>query len=139
MKYIKLFEDFNTKSMVAEDFNSPTEIVFDWFPYSSKEGDPAQSQVPQTLTLNELNEYVKTASPDVSSLGLFISHTKQGTGFNRIIATSFSPLMFELSTFDENYQKKSEFKNVDISKVDMGNLSKGVSALGRFGLLDDPA
>lgn len=139
MKYIKLFEDFNTKSMVAEDFNNPTEMVFDWFPYSAKEGDPAQSQIPQTLTLNELNEYSKTASPDVNSLGLFISHAKHGTGFNRIIATSFNPLRFELSTFDENYQKKSEFKDVDISKVDMGHLSKGVSALGRFGLLDDPA
>lgn len=137
MKYIKLFEDFDTKPMVSEDFNTQSEMVFDWFPYSAKEGDPAQSQVPQTLSLNELNEYAKTATPDVSGLGLFISHAKQGAGFNRIIATSFNPLMFELSTFDENYQKKAEFKDVDISKISMGDLSKGVSMLGKFGVLGE--
>lgn len=137
MKYIKLFEDFNTKSMVSEDFNTQSEMVFDWFPYSAKEGDPAQSQIPQSLTLNELNEYAKTAPADVKDLGLFISHVKQGTGFNRMIATSLSPLMFELSTFDENYQKKAEFKDVDVSKISMGDLSKGVSTLGRFGVLGE--
>lgn len=124
MKYIKLFEDFNTQS----------EMVFDWFPYDAKKTDPIQSQIPQELTLNELENYAKTAPEEIKDLGLFIAHNKQGSGFDRIILTNPNPLMFELSKFDENYEKKAEFKDLDITKISVKDLSKGVSTLSRFGL-----
>lgn len=127
LKHIKLYENFNQE----------TELVFDWFPYTNKESDPIQSKIPKELSLSELNEYTKSASPEVKEAGLFIAHSKQSSGFNRVIATNFSPLLFELSTFNNNYEKIAEFKDMDISKVSISDVNKGAKTLGRFGVFGD--
>jgi hypothetical protein len=118
-------------------------MVFDWMPYDSKVSDPIQETMPKSISLPELSEWVKNISAEgkeneVKEAGLFISHYKSGgNGFNRVIVTSFDPMLVELAIFNSNYEKVNEYKNVDVSSIT--DVTKGSNLLRSFGIssLDD--
>ena len=141
MKYIKLYEDFNSEGIISEGddsirFNPNTN--FDWMPYDSKKDDPIQSSMPETLGYNELKSFVQEVvasgkEKQISDSGLFIAHEKAPKGgFNRYILTSYSPMLFEMSIFGSNYEKISEFKDVNPNEVNIADVSAGAGLIGRF-------
>lgn len=128
MKHIKLYENFSETE----------EITFDWLPYEKEEKNPIQSQIPESLSMRELESFAPTVSPEIEKAGLFIAHVpKPGKGFERYIVTSFNPLKFTFSKWNSKFEKESEFDNFDPKEVDMKDLSKGAGILSRFGGLAD--
>lgn len=124
MKHLQLYENFSASK----------EIVFDWMPYDKQTENPIQSQIPQTLPVNELQSYISSAPSEVEKAGLFIAHVPtEDQGFERYIVTSFNPLKFNVTKWDDKYEKQTEFDNVDPSEINLGDLSKGASIISRFG------
>ncbi len=141
MKYIKLYEDFNPEEIVSEGddavaFNQNTQ--FDWMPFDNKMNDPIQSSMPETLGYNELKSFVQEAiaagnEKQISESGLFIAHEKSPKGgFNRYILTSYSPMLFDMSIFDSNYEKVSDFKDVNPEEVSVSDVASGAGLISRF-------
>ena len=142
MKYIKLYEDFNSEEIISEaddmiGFNPNTN--FDWMPYDSKKDDPIQSSMPETLGYNELKSFVQEAiasgsEKQISESGLFIAHEKTSKGgFNRYVLSSYSPMLFDMSIFDSKYEKISEFKDLNPNDVNVSDVASGAGLIGRYG------
>jgi len=136
LKHIQLFENFNPDPNVSFEG-----LIFDWMPFDNMSSEPIQSNIPEKLEYSELGAWLKEAIAsgqleDISKAGLFISHKKNSDGgFTRFIAKSLSPLSFDMSTWDRNYEKTGEIPNVSPEEVDLGQLAKGSSILSRYGNL----
>ena len=131
LKHIKLFENFQSPDL------DPS-MVFDWMPYDAKVNDPIQQTMPEKLSYSELPEWASKIvsegkEQEVKDAGLLIAHYKTpNEGFNRVIVSSFEPLKMDLASFNSNYEKVSEFKDVEPS--DISGVSKGSSLLRRTGI-----
>jgi hypothetical protein len=134
LKHIQLFEAFNADSNISFD-----ELIFDWMPFDDMSSDPMQSNIPETLKYSELGPWIKEAIAtgqlkNISKAGLFISHKKNSDGgFTRFIANSLTPLSFNMSNWNRQYEKTNEIPNINPEEVDLGDLAKGASLLARFG------
>jgi|LauGreDrversion4_2_1035121.scaffolds.fasta_scaffold178015_2 hypothetical protein len=132
MKYLKLFEDFNLPSdILIEDF------VFDWFPYDQEIENPINSSIPESLSYSDL----KKMSPEFESMGaskvgIFIAHKKnKDGGFIRLVTSSMSPLKFDYSQFNKNYEPVGEYKGINQSDLEgegIANIKAGASIISRF-------
>lgn len=131
LKHIKLFENFQSPDL------DPS-MVFDWMPYDAKVNDPIQQTMPEKISYSELPEWASKIvsegrEQEVKDAGLLIAHYKTpNEGFNRVIVSSFEPLKMDLASFNSNYEKVSEFKDVEPS--DITGVSKGSSLLRRTGI-----
>lgn len=131
LKHIKLFENFQSPDL------DPS-MVFDWMPYDAKVNDPIQQTMPEKISYSELPEWASKIvsegkEQEVKDAGLLIAHYKTpNDGFNRVIVSSFEPLKMDLASFNSNYEKVSEFKDVEPS--DITGVSKGSSLLRRTGI-----
>lgn len=131
LKHIKLFENFQSPDL------DPS-MVFDWMPFDAKVNDPIQQSMPEKLAYSEMPEFISKImaegkEQEVREAGLLIAHSKlPDGGFNRVIVSSFQPLKMDLSTFNSNYEKVSEFKDVEPS--DVTGVTKGSSLLRRSGI-----
>ena len=138
LKHIKLFENFSADLSISFQ-----DLIFDWMPFDAMTEDPIQSSMPENLEYSQLSSWLKEASTqsqleDISKAGLFIAHRKNSDGgFTRFIAKSLSPLSFDMSTWDKNYQQTSEIPNISPEEVDLGKLAQGSSILSRYGNLGD--
>ena len=135
MKYIKLFENFDS------NIGSTDDLIFDWMPFDDQITNPIQSSIPETLSIAELVDFLMSAEKNgndsqILEAGLFMSHRKNADdGFNRFITKSISPLMFEIEIFNSDFESVNKFENVDASKMgNLGAFNKGASMLGKFGL-----
>lgn len=130
MKYIKLFESFD------KPVNSGTDLIFDWLPFDNEINNSMNSSIPSEIGMNDLMEYCKN-HPEIHSIGLYIAHHKNNSGFSRYITSSISPLLLDHALFDSDFQKISEHKNIDPYKTSIGDFSKGANLLGRMGLFGE--
>ena len=128
LKHIKLFESFEDAPKISKD------IIFDWLPFDAMENDPIQKTIPASLTLSELEKWLNTVDPAlIEKAGLFISHEKvKSGGFTRSIATKLSPISFDVSNFNPDFEIVSEFKNVNPSKI--SGVVRGASFAARLGV-----
>lgn len=128
MRHILKFSLFEAQS----EGGTSDEIVFDWLEYDSKVGDPIQASIPKTLTTTELQNYIAENSSmlqEIKNSGIYVAHIKTPEGFNRMVVTSFSPLLVDFSQFNKNFEKTNEIKGVK-GGSDFGILSKGANILG---------
>jgi len=152
MKYLMLFEDFDPSKdpMLQKEIragNIDKNALFIWMPYDTQMNNPIQSSMPKEgdeitweEVLNIISEAEKNGtSKEIENAGLFMSHKKHPgeSGFTRIIIRSFSPLKLDVAIFDDKFNLKSEFLNIDPNEIDLENLSKGASILTRSGVFDD--
>jgi len=135
MKYIKLFENFDT------NIGSKDELIFDWMAFDDQINNPLQSSMPESLSTNELVNFVMDSEKSgnglqIAEAGLFMSHRKNlDGGFTRFITKSISPLEFDIEIFNQDFESVKKFENVDGSKIaSLGSFNKGTSMLGKFGL-----
>jgi hypothetical protein len=64
-----------------------------------------------------------------------MSHRKNTDGgFTRFITKSISPLILESEIFNSDFESVNKIENIDASKMNVGNFTKGTSMLGKFGL-----
>ena len=128
MRHILNFSLFEAQS----EGGPSNEIVFDWLEYDAKVGDPIQASIPKTLTTTELQNYIAENSsvlPKIEKAGIYVAHVKTPEGFNRMVVTSFSPLLVDFSQFNKNFEKVNELKGVKADS-DFSILSKGASLIG---------
>jgi hypothetical protein len=136
MKYIKLFENFDSSSIGSTD-----DLIFDWMPFDNQMSNPLQSSMPESLSTKELMDFVAESeengnSSQISEAGLFMSHRKNSNGgFTRFITKSISPLTLDIEIFNENFESVNKFPNVEGSKItNLGSFNKATSMLGKFGV-----
>lgn len=125
MKHILNFSLFESQS----EGGSLNDVVFDWLEYDAKVGDPIQASIPKTLTKTELQNFVTENSsmlPEIKKAGVYVAHAKAPEGFNRMVVTSYSPLLIDFSRFNKKFEKVSEINGVKIDS-DFNILSKGAS------------
>ena len=83
MKYIKLFEGFNT-SMIKESVDGS--LVFDWLAYDAEETNPLNQSVPQEVYSVKEALDVLNGNPELAKVGIYIAHEKSSEGgFGRVI------------------------------------------------------
>jgi hypothetical protein len=133
MRHIKLFENFDANIGSTED------LIFDWMPFDDQISNPIQSSIPESMNAKELVDFLgdgKGLNPgDIQKAGLFMAHKKNpGGGFNRFITKSISPLLFELETFNNDFESVNKIENVNITDTNLGDLGRGASMLSRFGI-----
>lgn len=107
-------------SLFESAMENPTsrEIIFDWLEYDSKVGDPIQSSIPKTLTLEEIINFSaenESRIKEIEKSGIYVSHTKSPIGFDRIIVSSYSPLLIDVAQFNKKFEKTNEIKKVKAS------------------------
>ena len=79
MKYIKLFENFDS------NIGSTDDLIFDWMPFDDQITNPIQSSIPETLSITELGDFLMSAEKNgndsqILEAGLFMSHRKNADG-----------------------------------------------------------
>ena len=136
MKYIKLFENFDSSNIGSTD-----SLIFDWMPFDDQISNPLQSSMPESLSTEELMNFVTESekngnSSQISEAGIFMSHRKNSDGgFTRFITKSISPLSLDIEIFNNKFESVNKFPNVEGTKLtDLGAFSKGASMLGKFGV-----
>jgi len=131
MKHIKLFESF---IKLNESLISKEDLIFDWLPFDDQINNPINSKVPSNVKYSDLLPILEKMAPEINSVGLFISHTKTNPGFMRIIInTNDAPFSFDASTFDENFNEKTNNRSIPLEKFDPEALIRGTRLLSRFG------
>lgn len=131
MRYIKLFENFD------DAIGNSDNLIFDWMPFDNQITNPIQSSMPEELSMDELANFATESgnSSEIQKAGLFMSHRKNSDGgFTRFITKSISPLILEAEIFNSDFESVNKIENIDASKMNVGNFSKGTSMLGKFGL-----
>ena len=127
MKHILNFSLFESQS----EGGSSNDVVFDWLEYDTKVGDPIQASIPKALSKTELQNFVTENSsmlPEIKKAGVYVAHTKTPEGFNRMVVTSYSPILVDFSRFNKKFEKVSEANGVKID-ADFNLLSKGASLI----------
>ena len=135
MKYIKLFENFDSSNIGSTD-----NIIFDWMAFDDQISNPLQSSMPESLSTKELMDFVTESekngnSSKISEAGLFMAHRKNNDGgFTRFITKSISPLSLDIEIFNDKFESVNKLTNVEGSKIaNLGSFGKAASMLGRFG------
>lgn len=131
MRYIKLFENFDTIGENTKD------LIFDWMPFDDQITNPIQSSIPEELSMEELGNFANgsTNSSQIQEAGLFMAHKKNSDGgFTRYITKSISPLILEAEIFNSDFESVNKLPNIDASSFDAANFQKGASMMGKFGI-----
>jgi hypothetical protein len=132
LKHLKLFENFNESTSGG---SVPTDMIFDWLPKTAMENDPIQNTIPQSFpNIGDLSKFVSgLADPSlVENAGYYIGFEKGSSGLTMVVATSLSPLSFNIKEFDNNFDLKFETK--DVLPDQMGDLKNTTGMLAGWGI-----
>lgn len=121
MKHVVLFENFLTEAASGSG-------DFQFFPFDVQKEPQSKYGLPDTASVDDLLALSESNIPDSAweigkGTGLYIAHNKDANqGFTRAVVKSLSPLTFDFSVYNSDFEKIAEKKGV--SKQTLGQIQK---------------